>query len=268
MAEASERSESTGRVNYVPGGPEALFHVGDVEEVGGSATGSMETGPWTMGPGGRPALGSLGVLLDVVLGAAAIANRPPGFWAVTTQILLDACAPMPSDGSPLSALARTVHQDQTGALAQGSVIDQNGRLVALASTRVRYTPGQPTGANRLPDDFELESARAIPEMLGVEPSDDGLTLATTLRTSNPMGNFHGGIALCLADLAGWSSVRSDDHPLDTSSLHITYLRPGPITGAVRVVAEPAHRGRTLATVHVRCLRSDGKPFALATITYQ
>lgn len=268
MTAASEGSVGPNRVNYLPGGPEALFHVGAVHTAAGSATGPMATGPWILGPAGRPALGSLGVLLDVVLGAAAIANRPEGWWAVTTEILLEAGGPLPTDGSGLVAAGQLVHHDQVGALAQGTVSDEYGHLVAVASTRVRYTPGLPTGANALPAGFSPRIDQPILEMLDARCSGAELTLATTVQNSNPMGVFHGGVALCLADVAGGLAVHSETHPLNTASLHITYVRPGPITGKARFVAVPAHRGRTLGAVHVECLRPDGKAFALATMTYQ
>jgi uncharacterized protein (TIGR00369 family) len=268
MTSANERSAAPERVNYVPGGPEALFHVGEFEERAGAATGQMLIGPWTLGPTGRPALGSLGVLVDVVFGAAAVAHRPAGWWAVTTEIQLDAGGALPELGSRLSAAGRTVHHDASGALAKGTVTDERGRVVLVGTVRVRYTPGTPIGANRLPPDSEVPTDRPILELLNVTRAADGLELATTVRISNPMGIFHGGVALCLADIAGRSAVQSDQDPLATASLHITYVRPGPITGTVRIVAHAAHRGRTLAAAHVRCLRPDGKPFALATITYQ
>jgi hypothetical protein len=63
----------------------------------------MQTGAWTLGPDGRPSAGSLGVLLGVVLGAAAVANRPRRSWAVSTEIMVDFCTPVSRAGCTLTA---------------------------------------------------------------------------------------------------------------------------------------------------------------------
>src|SRR6476660_6523591 len=55
----------------------------------------MDVGPWLV-VDGRPAAGSLGVLMDDVLGQAVIVGRPGGHWAVTTELAVDVCAPLPS----------------------------------------------------------------------------------------------------------------------------------------------------------------------------
>jgi uncharacterized protein (TIGR00369 family) len=256
------------QVNYVAGGPEALFRVGAVTGDAASAASTMQTGPWTLGPDGRASAGSLGVLLDVVLGGAAVANRPPQTWAVSTEIQVDFCTPLPAGHATLSAQAGTIHHDGNGALAQGSVTDEDDRLVAVATQRVRFVPGAPSGANTLPDDFIIGSGQQILPTLNAWQQDGDVCLDASVRVSNPMGNLHGGIALCLADIAGLSAVQSREHPLDTSTLHISYLRPGPLEGVLRFRAKPLHRGRTLAVVRVQCLRPDHKPFAVATVSYQ
>jgi acyl-coenzyme A thioesterase PaaI-like protein len=93
----------------VDAGPQSLFRIGRVVADGAVVRASMPTGPWLRGPGGGSTAGALGVLVDNVLGYAMIGSRPPEQWSVSTEIALDVLGPLPADGSPLYAEARTRH---------------------------------------------------------------------------------------------------------------------------------------------------------------
>jgi uncharacterized protein (TIGR00369 family) len=259
-------------VLYLPGGPEALLRVGDVSGTSALAVGSMRTGPWMLAPDGRPAAGSIGVLTDVVLGGALVAARQPGMWGATTEMSIDFGAALPVSGDEIVLRAATVHRDEHGGLARGLLRDSAGAVVASASQRLRFIPGTPDEAPPA-HAVEPDASSGIFELFGVRSAqrdDRAHELIVDLgpHVQNPLGNLHGGVLLCLSEVAGLIAVQSSAHPLSTASVHVAYLRPGPRTGELRLLTETLHRGRTLALARVYSVRPDGKTCSVATVAFQ
>jgi uncharacterized protein (TIGR00369 family) len=256
-------------IEFIPGMPEVLFRVHDVTGVSSSTTGSMSTGTWMLGPDGETSVGALGVLMDVVLGCALIANRPPGHWGVTTSISAEFCASIPADGTLLGQ-GQTVHLTETGGVAQGLIKTTSGTTVAVATQHIRFVPGGPVEYRPSIDVLAANGHRTILDLLDAthHSHDDRfeLHLRAGPNVANPMGNLHGGIVLCLAEIAASMAVQSEQHPLEAASMHVAYVRPGPATGTVRFRTQVAFRGRTSAVVRIDCLRPDAKTCAVATVT--
>ena len=262
-------------VPFFPGGPEALLHV---SEVGGSAvaaSGTMESGPWNLGPDGAPAFGALGVLIDVVWGGAAVACAPPGEWGMSTEMEASFGRALSADGSPMHAHGEAVHRDALGALATGSVRAPDGSVIAVGTQRTRFAPAAPR-----PRPLDLVMATALPgrgiaDLLGLAAAatttaDDGdgpLTFVASSTTANPAGIVHGGILFCASELAASRALGAAAAGLAPSSLQIVYLRPGAIGQEIRCEAEVVYRGRTAAAAQVRCVRPDGKACSVATLSY-
>ena len=72
----------------------------------------------------------------------------------------------------------------------------------------------------------------------------------TPALTNPLGNLHGGLSVCAADLTAGAAVRSWDTPWSTESLRIQYLRPVPEGSPVEFRAAVRHTGRSRAIVDV------------------
>jgi uncharacterized protein (TIGR00369 family) len=232
----------------VDAGPESLFRVGRVRADGDVVRGSMPTGPWLDGPDGQPMLGSLGVLIDNVLGYAIIARRPPEHWSVSTEISMDLLEPLPDEGTRIHASARVVHADATGGVATGEVVDETGRLLALCRQRGRFVP---SGPDPEPILFDLpEDVHDIETLIGATPRPSGLDVEVIGVLENPMHNLHGGITLCAADLAAALAVDDGGPALATTSIQITYVRAVPGGSTLTMDASVQHRGRTLGTVEV------------------
>ena len=253
-------------VPFFPGGPEALLHVGEVGGHARDASGTMESGPWNLGPDGAPAFGALGVLIDVVWGGAAVACAPPGEWGMSTEMEASFGQTLPEDGSPMRAHGEVVYRDDLGALATGSVRAADGSLIAVGTQRTRFAPAAP----RLrPLDRATRtglSGRGIADLLGLD-GDGPLTFAASPSIANPAGIVHGGILFCASELAASRALGAAAAGLAPSSLQIVYLRPGIIGEEIRCEAEVLYRGRTAAAAHVRCLRPDGKACTVATLSY-
>jgi uncharacterized protein (TIGR00369 family) len=188
------------------------------------------------------------VLVDNVLGYAIIGRRPPEHWSVSTEISMDLLTALPRDGSPLHASARVLHADTTGGFSVGEVIDDAGRLVAVCRQRGRFIASGPDPA---PVRFALpEGAVDALGLLGASWRADGLDVEVTGVLENPMHNLHGGIALCLADLAAGRALADGGPALTTASIQMSYVRAVPGGSTLAVDVEVQHRGRTSGTVEV------------------
>ncbi len=255
------------------GRPEALFRVGAAERDGQGVRGQMRTGPWMRGQDSGTCAGSLGVFLDDLLGNALLAGRPENYWPVSTELSIDLAGPLPINGTVLTGRGWPVSLEPRGGLSQGTVTDDSGTLIATATTRERFLPAPRalltgTGADGGPPvPAGPVSAMAL---LGAVARRDGRALILTVPGSddfaNPMGNTHGGILLCAAEIAGSLALHTAASPLQTASIRVVYARSVPVTDTITYTAEALHRGRTLGVAQVTARAASGKPCALATIT--
>jgi uncharacterized protein (TIGR00369 family) len=231
----------------VDAGPEALFRVGRVYVDGDLVRGSMPVGPWLGGPDGLTSAGSLGVLVDNVLGYAIIASRPPDHWSVSTEITLDVVSDLATATGRLHAEASTVHADPIGGFAIGRVYDEAGTLVASCTQRGRFVPAARATIESPVLLDEIDEATDLAALLEL----DDHRLEITPRLQNPMRNLHGGIAITVSDLVAAAALAATDGPpLVTASIHMAFLRPTPGGAHAAYTADVLHRGRTSALVDV------------------
>ena len=258
------------------GRPEALFRVGAAERDGQGVAAQMRTGPWMRGRDSGTCAGSLGVFLDDLLGNALLAGRPEDYWPVSTELSIDLAAPLPLDGSVLTGRGWPVSLEPGGGLGHGTVTDSSGVLVATATTRERFLPAPRAlrtgsgadGALPAPDDGAgPESTMAL--LGAVARREEGVVTVTVPGSgdfANPMGNTHGGILLCAAEITGSLALRADTGPLQTASIRVVYVRSVPVTDTITYTAKVLHRGRTLGVVQVTARGGSGKTCAVATVT--
>ena len=256
------------------GRPEALFRVGAADRDGQEVRAQMRTGPWMRGQDSRGCAGSLGVFLDDLLGNALLGSRPENYWPVSTELSIDLTAPLPLDGSVLTGQGWPVSLEPGGGLSQGTVTDGSGALIATATTRERFLPAPralltgsgPDGTPPIPDADGPESTMAL--LGAVARHEDGAVIVTVPGSddfANPVGNTHGGILLCAAEMAGSLALHAAASPLLTSSIRVVYARSVPVTDTITYTAEVLHRGRTLGAAQVTARGAGGKTCALAMI---
>jgi uncharacterized protein (TIGR00369 family) len=265
--------EAGSAVPYLHGGAEASFGMGEVHGDHGRTVGSMRTGPWSTDADGRPCPGALGVLIDDVLGYAVVSARPPGHWAVSTEIHADFGQELPGPGAHLRAESSAIALGPRGGLASG-VVRAEGGLIATATERLQFVPGEPGGlsetgaAEPLPAAADADPG-SLPDLLGAVRAGTAdaavLRFTPTAHLANPVGNLHGGVLFAAVELAGRWALEPGP-PLVTSSLHLAFLRPLRLHAEVRLEASVAHRGRTLGVAHVVATDPGGKVCALATVT--
>ena len=253
-------------------GPEQLFDISEMRSDGPRLSGSMPTGPWLHGADGRPTAGSLGVLLDDVVGYAVLLGRPSGTWSVSSEISVDVVGAVPS-GSRVVAVGTIEHADAAGGIASGRIVDDDGRLVALCRQHGRWVaavPPDPDGASVAAAGPGERDYDGILDLIGAEvtTTTDGaeLVLAPSARVVNPLGILHGGIALCASDVVASAALVRAGRPLATASIRVSYVRPVPVDAPVSFRATVVHAGRGLGVVQVTSFGAAGKPCTIATVT--
>lgn len=260
-----------------PSGPDRLYRVGPLRilddlpnregagHLGPAVEATQAAGPWCTGPDGRPGLGSLGVLLDAVLGQATINARPDGHWPVTTEMALDLLAPLPATGT-LTVRAWPVHAAGLTVLSRGELRGPDGGLLGIGTEWGRFIPEVPAvDGDPVPGPGPDGDAAAV---LGLAPGPDGvLRLAPSAALGNERGTVHGGVLAAACEIAAVAALPGPaGRPHRTASLHVTYLRPADTTEVNTVPAEVVHGGRSFGVVRTAVLRPDGKPAAAATVT--
>lgn len=258
-------------VPLVHAGPERLFRVSQTRGDGGVLRGSMPVGPWLAEPDGTYRAGALGVLVDNLLGYSIIAHRPHGHCSVSTEITLDVLA-RPSGGL-VRAEAFCVNVTSRTGYAVCEVADDAGVVVARGSQRGWYVPVDGFATETEFETGPLSDVNNVWDLLGVRArGDDGAPPPLELRASrsvlNPLRNVHGGVSLCVSELAAHTALTGGTGPaLTTASIHVAYTRGIPADSVARFDSVVVHRSRSLGVVDVAGT-VDGKRCTSARIVAQ
>ncbi|MCP2296194.1 uncharacterized domain 1-containing protein [Nocardia amikacinitolerans] len=95
---------------------------------------SLRTRPEFANPLGSTHGGICATLLDSVLGCAVHTTLEAGVGYTTLELKINYIRSVPTDGRKLTATGTTIHVGRTTATAEGRVVDDQGRLVAHATT--------------------------------------------------------------------------------------------------------------------------------------
>jgi uncharacterized protein (TIGR00369 family) len=269
-----------------PGGPEELFRIGGTPQADGGVLLSMPAGDWLRGADGSAASAALGVLVDDALGNSIIERRPANSWPVSTEISVDYVSWPPPDGLPVQARSRVLSAPPAGALAAGEVTDSAGAVLAVATSRFHFVPGEPAvprgpvvpgepggdpGRRTEPGALAQAGPASLLALLGADLRGDAtgatLTLPAGPHLANPRGFLHGGIALCASQLAGERAL-SAGGSLPATAIRIAYVRPVVLSGTLSVTARVLHGGRSFGVAQVTVTGPTGKPGTVATVTCQ
>ncbi|WP_328611177.1 PaaI family thioesterase [Amycolatopsis sp. NBC_00345] len=251
---------------FLPGGPEALFAVDGFAYTDGEVRARMLLGPWSDGLGGA---GSIGVLVDNILGYALIAQAPDERWSVSTEISVDFLRPLPGNGTWLSARGRTVDVGAAAGLAEGSVFGEDGRLIARSRQWGRFVgrgPG-PDG-DVLPGHHSRATASVLNDLrqeVGAAEGRAQLRFGVADELVNPHGTLHGGVTLWAAGLVAGAALSTLTATLNPASIAVSYLRPFPHGDVAEIQAEVVSRGRSLALTRVTGRNRAGKPCIVAAV---
>ncbi|MFI6867181.1 PaaI family thioesterase [Nocardia sp. NPDC050406] len=95
---------------------------------------TLETRPDFANPLGTTHGGICATLLDSVMGCAVHTTLEAGVGYTTLELKINYIRAVPTDGRKLTATGTTIHVGRTTATAEGRVTDDQGRLVAHATT--------------------------------------------------------------------------------------------------------------------------------------
>ncbi|WP_222113986.1 PaaI family thioesterase [Gordonia paraffinivorans] len=251
-------------ITFLPQVPEAIFGVMEIVGTSTAVVGRMRPGPWLRTDDGRPAPGAIGVLVDAAVGGAAVAHRPPGGWAVTTDLSIVFCAEIPADGPDLVVRGQTVHHGAAAGISTGSVY-RDDRLVATVTERIAYVDAAPRPS--APAERASGLGGSALSSLGGSMTADGVRIEVGENATNPGGALHGGVSIYLAELAASSMVHRAAPGLSPTTLHISYTRPGKFGETIDFATEAHHLGCNSATVDVTATDTGGKVVTRARLTY-
>ncbi|MFI6170127.1 PaaI family thioesterase [Nocardia sp. NPDC051052] len=95
---------------------------------------ALRTRPDFANPLGTTHGGICATLLDSVMGCAVHSTLAAGVGYSTLELKVNYIRAVPTDGQKLTATGTTIHVGRTTATAEGRVVDEQGRLVAHATT--------------------------------------------------------------------------------------------------------------------------------------
>lgn len=262
-------------VPFYRGVPEVTYGVDTVGTAGGQAFGTMNpTAATAIGDTGILHQGALGVLIDDTSAYAALTGRSSRQWGVSSVINVDFHAPVRSSSGRIECRAGMLSRTGDWGFAAGSVFDRHGALVATVDQRMRYLPGDSSVHEKpwaQPD--AADDLRPLDELLQTvhrEARRAELRLTTGPHMSNPLGAMHGGVGLCVSEVAArtvWNEMVYDQGvSFHTSNLRTTYLRPGDLSHDLEVKVQVIHSSRSFAVLEVGILNRDGMPVIIAFST--
>jgi uncharacterized protein (TIGR00369 family) len=131
------------REGEIPPPPFALlFGIDDVESAHGKFAASMCATPWLTSPGGTVYGGVLAYLADSTLTGAFSSALETDQIVTPLDLKVQFVRPAWPDGKKLRCEARVVHQGRSFAAAQAEITQENGKVIALATSSATIISGR------------------------------------------------------------------------------------------------------------------------------
>lgn len=255
-----------------PGVPEYFMGVAGIEFDGDDTIAVLQTGPWLSWDGRAVAVGSLGVLFDNVLAYPMLSGASAQTALVSTQITIDALAPIGVDAGPLTARGTMLARDERSAFATAELRNAAGVPVAVATQRGRFVPIVDAPGYDYEESGVGTDSTSLADLMwpGSAPprvtNDGRLEFRIAPRLGNHMNSMHGGISLLFAEWAALAAVRAQGGDLTTASIRVSYARPIPVGTTATFETSVQHLGQTTANVNVVGRTDAGKCGVVALVT--
>ena len=260
----------------------AVFGVLPVAVGHGTTTFRQDMGSHVLDRHGRISPGALFVAIDGALGSAIGTVLPEGRSLTTLHMRAQFLCLEPAGIGALTVRADVRHVGTDTAIADGEVLDDQGRLLARTSTRCGLLP-QPSPlridrtAAVLPakpwvDEGPGVLAAVAEHHLGarvaaVEPGHVVLTATPGPAVRNARGHVQGGVLGMLAEQAVTLAVLKASPDLvtsDAADLDFTYVRPATGDGRpLTVEARVEHAGRRFTVARAEVRDCEGRLVLLA-----
>jgi uncharacterized protein (TIGR00369 family) len=194
----------------------------------GEASIAMPASAWFSGPKGRLHPGIFAFLLDMTHFYAVVSTLPAGGGCTTAELSVTVFGEPPPSGEEITARSRVIYSDERNALAEGLVVDQEGRPVAHSTSRY----------------FLFAPGAVVPPRSGVEPfprawsPETGAMLQESAPQTAPVGaallQQLGGLEILAAQLKGEVPAAPVDRYAD---IHLMEAGDGRV-----VFSLPVHSG--------------------------
>jgi uncharacterized protein (TIGR00369 family) len=260
-----------------------------IDVAPGTATFELPLSAWLRGPDGHASSGVLTMPVDAAMACAIMTGLPPHLGLTTTELSLRQVRPAPLEGR-LLARAHVIHPDRPLALADVSLRDEAGTLIAHASSTCfiidggspehTTTSADTTGS---PDPWQRDAPAWEPgddapppleRLTGLHPvmADDGEATyalpATGWLCAPPPGRVQGGAVAMLAEAAMTAAARTST-PSGTAflpvELKLNYLRPLAADGREAYAhAHVVNAGRRFVVAGADVRDADGRLIAVAS----
>jgi uncharacterized protein (TIGR00369 family) len=253
------------------------------------ATFTMPLTGWLCDAEGRIPLGMLTIPADAAMACAIIAGLPAGVAITTSELGLRQLRPA-RPGGLLSARATVVDVGPALALAEVSLTDETGALIArggslcvILSLIADHAGGRPPASEAddgSPDPWQRPApdpaglpAGALTPLTGLHPvsvSAGEATFAlpaTRWLCAPPPGRAQGGTVALLAGAAITGAILTTPPGADFApvELKLNYLRPLASDGRLaRAHARLIHAGRRMAVAGAEVTDADGRAIAVAS----
>jgi uncharacterized protein (TIGR00369 family) len=262
---------------------------------------TMPLSPWLRADDGRIPLGVLAIPADTAMACAIIADLPADTAITTSELGLRQVRPAPPGGM-LVTTAAVVHLGPVVALAEVTVADDTGALIARGGSLCVILPfsagaagaeGAGRGAADAPgasedaahargsgtasglDPWQRQSPHAgLPRLTGLAPravaaGDAVFALpATQWLCAPPPGRVQGGAVAMLAGAAIEAAMQTAapaGHRFAPLELKLNYLRPLASDGREATGhATLVHAGRRTAVARAEVTDADGRAIAVAS----
>lgn len=100
----------------------------------------MPASGWLMNPAGTVCGGALAMLVDAMIAFAATTILPVGHGLTTLDLKVNFLRPVTPDGQTLTAQGRIIHAGKRMLIANGEVLDAQGRQVVVATGSQMLVP--------------------------------------------------------------------------------------------------------------------------------
>jgi uncharacterized protein (TIGR00369 family) len=119
-----------------------LMGMRPIEATEGASAFTMPTSRWLTSPSGLVLGGVTACLADAALASAIQTTVPAGTAFASTDLRVQFIRPVPPDGGLITAQAEVVHRGRGMAASRAEVTNEQGKLLALASSSAVILPGR------------------------------------------------------------------------------------------------------------------------------
>jgi uncharacterized protein (TIGR00369 family) len=148
-----------------------LFAITEAQGEPGTFSISLKATPWVTSPAGSVFGGVLAFFADLALTGAFSTTLSTSETAATLDLKVQFLRPVWPDGRKLTANARVVHRGRNLAVAQGDIVNEDGKKMVVMTSSAAIRTGGSWGSLVVADEAHNDEAMAAPKGRPAAPND-------------------------------------------------------------------------------------------------